>query len=490
MRLTDLIDLPGATFDPEVGALDVRGLTADSRAVGPGFVFAALPGTKVDGRSFIPDALAKGAVAILSTPDAEAVAGTALPLIADANPRRRLARMAARFHGRQPDRIVAVTGTNGKTSVAAFAQQIWNRLGVRAASLGTLGIQGPAVTRKGSLTTPDPVSLQADMAHLAEAGIRRLAIEASSHGLDQYRLDGLEISAAAFTNLTRDHIDYHGTMEAYLAAKLRLFTEVMADGGTAVINADSDHAETVAEACRAHGHAIVAYGRAANDDGIRLDEIAPEADGLTMSFTLRGRPHRVRLPLAGTFQAMNALCALGLVVFTDGDDDAAVAALGGLAGAPGRLQRVARLANGATVYVDYAHTPDALETVLRALRPHAESRLLVIVGCGGDRDPGKRPMMGEIAAREADVAYVTDDNPRSEEPALIRAAILAACPGGIEIGDRAEAIETAMRALGPGDLLVVAGKGHEQGQIVGDTVHPFDDAQVARDTADRLGEAA
>lgn len=485
MRVTDLIDLPGATFDEKVGALDVRGLTADSRAVGPGFVFAALPGSKVDGRSFIADAMAKGAVAILSTPDA----GRDIPLISDVNPRRRLALMAARFYGKQPDTVVAVTGTNGKTSVAAFAQQIWSRLGIRAASLGTLGIHGPAVTRTGSLTTPDPVTLQADVAGLADAGIRRLAIEASSHGLDQFRLDGLRISVGAFTNLTRDHIDYHGTMEAYLAAKLRLFTDVMAPGGVAVINADSDHAGQVVDSCTGR-HDVMLYGMAANDNGICLDEVKPESDGLAMSFSVKGRSHQVRLPLAGGFQAMNALCALGLVLASDQDETGAVAALEALRGAPGRLQRVARLANGAAVYVDYAHTPDALQTVIRALRPHTERRLIAVMGCGGDRDPGKRPMMGEIAAREADVAYVTDDNPRTEDPAAIRTAIMAKCPDGIEIGDRAEAIETAMATLEPGDLLVVAGKGHEQGQIVGDVVHPFDDADVVRQVAARLGEAA
>jgi UDP-N-acetylmuramoyl-L-alanyl-D-glutamate--2,6-diaminopimelate ligase len=264
----------------------------------------------------------------------------------------------------------------------------------------------------------------------------------------------------------------------------------MGAGGIAVVNADSDHAAVVVDACRGRGHTVVLYGRAANDAGVRLDDVAPESDGLTMAFTLRGGARKVRLPLAGTFQAMNALCALALIVFCDGDDDAAVAALEDLEGAPGRLQLVVRLANGASVYVDYAHTPDALETVLRALRPHTGRRLVAIVGCGGDRDPGKRPMMGEIAAREADVAYVTDDNPRSEAPAAIRAAILAACPGGIEIGDRAEAIDTAMRALGPGDILVIAGKGHELGQTVGDVVHPFDDAAVARDVASHLGAAA
>ncbi len=356
--------------------------------------------------------------------------------------------------------------------------------------MGTLGIVAPNYERYGALTTPDPASLHADLADLAERGVSHLALEASSHGLDQHRLDGIELAAGAFTNLSRDHLDYHPTEEAYLKAKLRLFTELLPVGAPVVLNADADCFEAVAEACAARGQEIVPFGQAANDTGIRLDLVEPGPDHLNVRITVRGREFEIGIPLAGSFQAMNALCALGLVLVTGGPVEGAVAACGALVGAPGRLQRVARRDHGAPIYVDYAHTPDALATVLAALRPHADKRLIVVFGAGGDRDPGKRPMMGEVAARLADIAYVTDDNPRSEDPATIRAAILTSCPGGIEIGDRAEAIETAIATLKPGDLLVIAGKGHERGQIVGDTIHPFVDGEIAQAAVARLEHAA
>ncbi len=472
--------------------MEISGLTADSRRVEPGFLFAALPGSQADGRDFIPDAVRRGAVAVLSPAPGPESGSPAIPILAVENPRRRLALMAARFHGAAPTTIAAVTGTNGKTSVASFTRQIWARLGIAAGSLGTLGIDAPGYQKILPLTTPDPVELHEDLAALAARGIDHLALEASSHGLDQYRLDGVAVSAAAFTNLTRDHLDYHGSADAYRRAKLRLFEVLMAPGGRAVLNADSPEFGSFAAACRDRGHHVTLYGRSAGEDGIRLHDITPGPDGLALKFAVGGRRYECDLALVGAFQAMNALCALGLVLVTGAGDieteRAAVAALADLEGAPGRMQLVARHPNGAPVYVDYAHTPDALETVLTALRPHAAGRLAVVFGCGGDRDPGKRPMMGEIAARLADRAIVTDDNPRTEDPADIRRQILAACPGGAEADTRGQAIDQAIAGLDAEDLLVIAGKGHERGQIVGDAVHPFDDAEIAREAAARLAE--
>jgi len=474
--------------DAEFGP-DVIGLTEDSRRVAPGSLFAALPGARFDGRAFIPDALAKGAVAVLApegTPaldvlegDAGGKFGGAVRLVTSANPRLAFARIAARFYGRQPETVAAITGTNGKTSTAIFTAGLWRALGHAGGSLGTLGARAPGYERSGAKTTPDAVTLHEILAEMAQAGCDRLAMEASSHGLDQFRLDGVRVSAAAFTNLTHDHLDYHGSMEAYRAAKVRLFTEVMAPGGTAVLNVDTPDGRALATLCRARGHYIMTYGRAA-DAGLRLDGVQPTPDGQDLSLTVADRAVRVHLPVPGLFQAMNALAALGLVIATGAEPARAVTALEALEGVPGRMQKVASLPNGAPVYVDYAHTPDALETVLVGLRPHAAGRLVCVFGCGGDRDRTKRPEMGEIAARLADVAIVTDDNPRTEDPAAIRAAIVAACPGGIEIGDRAAAIRAGVDGLGPDDVLLIAGKGHEQGQTVGATVLPFDDADQAR----------
>ncbi|MEQ8965555.1 MAG: UDP-N-acetylmuramoyl-L-alanyl-D-glutamate--2,6-diaminopimelate ligase [Azospirillaceae bacterium] len=462
---------------------DLTGLTADSRAVRPGFLFAALPGTRVDGRAFIADAVANGARWILAPegtalPDEAADAGARL--IADANPRRRFALMAADFYARQPDTIAAVTGTAGKTSVAAYTRQIWRALGHEAASVGTLGVVTPGGASYGGLTTPDPVALHASLADLAAAGVTHLAMEASSHGLHQYRLDGVRVGAAGFTNLSRDHLDYHPTMADYLAAKIRLFTEVLRPDGTGVVNVDSAEGRKVAEAARAAGRAVATYGE--TGEHLRLAGLEPHADSLVLDIAIDGAAHRATLPLVGTFQALNVLCALGLVLADPAvDRAAAVAALGSLEGVRGRLEKVAETAEGAPVFVDYAHKPGALEAVLTALRPHAVGRLVVVFGCGGDRDKGKRPEMGEVAARLADRVIVTDDNPRTEDPATIRAAVMAGCPGAREIGDRAEAIAAAIDGMAAGDVLVIAGKGHETGQIVGDTVRPFDDAAQARE---------
>ncbi|HUD51936.1 UDP-N-acetylmuramoyl-L-alanyl-D-glutamate--2,6-diaminopimelate ligase [Parvibaculum sp.] len=481
MQLATLIG-PELSDLPDAGRTEILGLTADSREVKPGFLFAALPGTKIDGTTFIPQAIAQGAAAILV--DTKADISVAVPVIADRNPRRRLALMAARFFGKQPRTVVAVTGTNGKTSIVTFVRQIWTALGEQAASLGTVGIVGPKGERPLGHTTPDPVTLQAALAELADEGVTHLAMEASSHGLAQYRLDGVKVSAAAFTNLTRDHLDYHESFDDYAYAKLRLFGEVMAPGGVAVLNADADYYAEFEAVSWARGHRIVSVGRKGR--GICLLGAKPTARGQVLDLVHEGRNYNVNLPLVGGFQASNALVAAGLVIGCGGEPGKVFAALETIKGAKGRLEEVAHLANGASVYVDYAHTPDALVNLLEALRPHTKKRLVVVFGCGGDRDPGKRPQMGAAAVKLADIVYVTDDNPRSEDPAAIRAAILAAAPGAIEIGDRGKAIETAMRELKSGDVLVVAGKGHETGQIVGAKTIHFSDHEAIEAAANAI----
>lgn len=475
MRLSSLVETGSARAagpDPEI-----LGITADSRLVKPGWLFAALPGATADGSGFVADAVGRGAVAVLGRDGLAVPAGAAL--ISSSNPRRDFALMASRFHAGQPRTIAAVSGTNGKTSVAVFTRQLWTKLGFKAASLGTLGLTAPGIERPGALTTPDPVALHQDLSALAAAGVDHVAMEASSHGLSQHRLDGVRVTAAAFTNLTRDHLDYHGTMESYFAAKKRLFTDVMAPGGVAVLNADVPQFSELRAICRAAGHRIVSYGH--HGDELRLEQLSRAPHGQRLGLAALGQRIDVDLPLVAEFQAMNALAALGLVLAGGADVSRAAPLLATLEGVPGRIQRAAVRRNGAAVYVDYAHTPDALETVLKALRPHALRRLMVVFGCGGNRDAGKRPEMGAIAQRLADRVIVTDDNPRNEDAALIRRQILAACPDAREIGDRRAAIETAVAELAAGDLLVVAGKGHERGQIVAGTVHPFDDLDVARE---------
>ncbi|MCX7354448.1 MAG: UDP-N-acetylmuramoyl-L-alanyl-D-glutamate--2,6-diaminopimelate ligase [Alphaproteobacteria bacterium] len=474
-------------MDPAIGALDIRGLAADSGAVHPGFLFAALTGSRTDGRTYIADARKRGAVALLGRPDIAADA-QGMAFIADANPRLRLARMAAAFYGAQPRTVAAVTGTNGKTSTVTFARQLWTALGRRAASLGTLGVAAPDLNIDEGLTTPDPIALHDMLAKLAKSGVDHAALEASSHGLDQFRLDGVRVSLAAFTNLTRDHLDYHHDMNAYRTAKLRLFGELLAPDGAAVLNADADGVEHFQATCAARALRVLTYGERGTD--LRLEAVEARPNGQRIVLNAAGTRHDIFLPLVARFQAMNALCALGLVTAGGEDMDKAVAALPALHGVPGRVQRVSVLSNGAGIYVDYAHTPDALETVLRALRPHAARRLSVIFGCGGDRDPGKRPLMGDVARRLADDIFVTDDNPRSENPAEIRRQILAACPDAKEFDSRADAIGAAVAALQAGDVLVVAGKGHERYQIVGDKVLPFDDAAIAADAARARGGRA
>jgi len=447
-----------------------------------------LSGTKQDGRRYAGDAIGRGAIAILTDdPDALVLSSeqrSRVCIVTDANPHRRLALLAAHFYGRQPTTIAAVTGTNGKTSVVHFTREIWTALGQPAASLGTLGLISAAQHRPGALTTPDPVALHRDLAALAEQGFEHVALEASSHGLCQFRLDGVTVAAAAFTNLTRDHLDYHGDMAQYRAAKERLFTELLAPAATAVLNRDSAEFQRLQPLCRDGGHPVISYGVIGAAD-LRLLACEPTSGGQRLLLEILGQRRELRLPLLGEFQAMNALAALGLVIATGGPVGAATAALADLTAVPGRMQFVAGDAETGAVLVDYAHTPDALATVLAALRPHARGQLAVVFGCGGDRDAGKRPMMGEVAIRLADRVYVTDDNPRTEPPADIRRAILRAAPGAIEIGDRLEAITTAIAELSAGDLLVIAGKGHETGQIIGVETYPFDDAAIAREIAGR-----
>lgn len=478
MRLSELAD-PGHGATLGGADIEIRGLSADSRKIEPGFLFAALNGTKARGSDFIAEAMRRGAVALLAAPDAPVPAeALTLPRLTDGNPRRRLALMAARFYGAQPKTIAAVTGTNGKSSVAAFTRQIWALDGKPAASLGTLGLEAPGVARDLGHTTPDPVALHAALAELARRGIDHLALEASSHGLAQHRLDGVRIRAAAFTNITRDHLDYHPDAESYFTAKLRLFDAVMAEGGTAVLNADVPEYAALVKLCRERRHRIVSYGT--NGADIRLVASAPEGEGQTLEIEVSGERRRLALRMPGAFQAMNLLAALGLALACGTPLEHALAALPRLRPVRGRLEAVPGHPQGALVYVDYAHTPDALETVLAALRPYAKARLLALFGCGGERDRGKRPQMGAIANRLADRVFVTDDNPRSEDPAAIRREILAACPGAREIGDRAEAIRAAVAELAAGDVLLIAGKGHERGQIAGGRVVPFDDVEVAR----------
>lgn len=483
MRLGDLLSAASmplaAPLAPAQADLEIHSLTLDSRQVVPGSLFAALPGSQADGRTFIPHALSKGAVAVLSVKGTDLPAGSSASLLTCDDPSHWLAVLASVFHAPQPRVIACVTGTSGKTSVAHFTRSLWEALGLKAASLGTLGVVPAVETAPASLTTPDSVGLHRCLQQLQDQGIEHAVLEASSHGLDQHRLDGLEVSAAAFTNLSHEHLDYHKTMEAYFAAKARLFERLLRPDGVAVLNADTPYYEALTTIARRRGQRIFSYGisGAAN---LRLLEQKPKANGQSLLLQLDGQERRVQLPLIGDFQACNALAAVGLVVGTGGDPSATLNALSGLVPVPGRLEFVGTTTAGGSVYVDYAHKPAALEAVLTTLRPYAKRHLWVVVGCGGDRDREKRPIMGRMAAELADHGIITDDNPRSEEPAAIRAAMLQDHPDLVEIGDRRQAIETAVHELKKGDLLVIAGKGHESGQTIGKEVLPFDDREVAR----------
>jgi UDP-N-acetylmuramoyl-L-alanyl-D-glutamate--2,6-diaminopimelate ligase len=449
----------------------IVGLTADSRAVKPGYLFAALSGSSTDGARYIADALARGAAAILMPQGATHALTT--PVVEDADPRRRLALIAARFFGAQPEFAVAVTGTNGKTSVASFVRQLWEQMGFRAASLGTVGVVGPSGTQVLAHTTPDPVELHRILADLARSGVTHLALEASSHGLEQRRVDGLRLAAGAFTNISRDHLDYHSSFEDYFNVKLRLFQELLSQGAGAVIDVDSNAGEQVAALAESRGLSVMSIGRA----GKALRLISAENDGFGQRLVVEHEDgtETFRLPLVGAFQASNALVAAGLCMATGASPAKLLPLLENLHGARGRLDFAGTTRTGAPIFIDYAHTPDALAKALDALRPYVRNRLLVVFGCGGDRDKGKRPQMGAVAVERADIAIVTDDNPRSEEPEEIRREILAAAPGAIEVPGRAVAVGEAIAGLKGGDILLIAGKGHETGQIIKGAVIPYSD---------------
>ncbi|MEI5686156.1 UDP-N-acetylmuramoyl-L-alanyl-D-glutamate--2,6-diaminopimelate ligase [Sphingomonas kyungheensis] len=456
----------------------VTGFAIDHRKVAPGTVFGAFQGARVNGEDYIGDAVRAGAVAVVTRPGVPVEGAVA---IVDDNPRERFARAAAAFFAPFPEVAVAVTGTNGKTSTVEMTRQLWRMAGASAASIGTLGVTTADERVTTGLTTPDVVTFLSNVAGLAREGITHLAFEASSHGLTQYRTEGLTVAAAAFTNLSRDHLDYHGDMGAYLTAKLRLFSEVLDPAGTAVVWADDVEAGRVIDLAQARGNTLITVGE--RGATLRLVGRDPTLLGQGLVIEAEGRTHRVPLPLIGGYQAANALVAAGLVIATGGDVARTIADLARLQPVRGRLERAAIARSGAPVYVDYAHTPDALEAAIAALKPHAGGRLIVVFGAGGDRDPGKRETMGQVAQMQADIAIVTDDNPRTEDPAAIRAAILKGAPKAREIGDRREAIAAAVREAGAQDIVLIAGKGHEQGQIVGDMELPFDDVAVAREYA-------
>jgi UDP-N-acetylmuramoyl-L-alanyl-D-glutamate--2,6-diaminopimelate ligase len=478
MKLRELLS-NDAAIGPQGRTVEVTGLADDSRLVKPGDLFFALTGSRTDGARFIDAAIAAGAVAVAG--DRPPPRALPVPFVVTPNPRLALALAAARFFPEQPETIVAVTGTSGKTSVAAFTRQIWQRLGRASASIGTIGLVSDKRTVYGSLTTPDPIALHRQLEEIARDGVTHLAFEASSHGLDQYRLDGVGISAGGFTNLSRDHMDYHPDVAHYLNAKLRLFRDLILPGGAAVIAVDHDHAREVIDAAKSRGLRLVLVGANGDGNGAGIRLMDATIDGFAQRLMLqhRGRTFSVALPLVGHFQIENALVSAGLAIATGSEPSAVFMALTALEGAKGRLERVGER-NGAPIFVDYAHKPDALAKALQALRPYARRKLVVVFGAGGDRDAGKRPLMGAIASENADRVIVTDDNPRSERPEAIRAAILAAAKGAIEIGDRAGAIRAAIEGLEQGDALLIAGKGHETGQIIGGRVLPFSDHDAVK----------
>ncbi|HEX8902741.1 UDP-N-acetylmuramoyl-L-alanyl-D-glutamate--2,6-diaminopimelate ligase [Vitreimonas sp.] len=475
MKLGDLFK---GGVPADAAALEITGLTADSRKVKPGFLFAALAGVAAHGRDYVAQAKANGAVAVLSAGDLDADPGIAH--VVAANARNAFALAASAFYPRRPQTIVAVTGTNGKSSTVDFLRQIWTHAGKRAASLGTLGAIGPSGVVDLGHTTPDPAAVHATLTALADDGVTHAAMEASSHGLEQHRVDGLTFAAAAFTNLTQDHLDYHVDMASYRAAKLKLWALVK-DGGAAIVNADAAEGAAFEAGAKKNGLDVILCGwRAPRDHALKIVEIQPRPNAQSMTLTWNGKEYDVELPLIGEFQALNAVCAATLALATGETPEAAFAGMAKLKPVKGRMEHVGQSKSGGHVFVDYAHTPDGLDVLLRAARPHAPGRIICVFGCGGDRDAGKRPKMGAIAARHADVVIVTDDNPRSEDPAAIRAQILAATPGALEIGDRAQAIREAVAMLKAGDALMIAGKGHETGQIIKGVTHPFSDQDVAR----------
>ena len=452
----------------------VIGLSADSRLIKPGMVFAALPGTAMDGRDFIPQAISNGAVAILSVEGVKA----SVPVISVPKPRLVYSQVAAKLYPGQPATLVAMTGTNGKSSTVDFLRQIWAYAGFNAACFGTLGVTSSTGYKPMTHTTPDALALHQTLSELAAEGVTHAAMEASSHGLKQYRMDAVKVSASGFSNLTQDHFDYHPSLQDYFMSKARLFIDLTPRGAPVVINTNDKYGAHLVEVCEGLGHDVLQVGWTGSD--IRIDEVMPHASGQHLTLVVKGKRHKVDLPLAGEFQALNAVAALGLAMKTGVDVEQAVEALGHLKGVAGRLE-LAGVKNGAPVYVDFAHTEDGLDKLLRSVRSHTAGEVIIAFGCGGDRDPDKRQKMGRVAAKLADQVIVTDDNPRTEEAALIRNAVLKGCPNATEIGDRAEAIAEGIRRLKPQDCLVIAGKGHEQGQIVGTKVMPFSDVDVARE---------
>ncbi len=465
-------------FDSDIEA---TGLTCDSREVRPGFVFAALPGTVTDGRKYIESAIEKGAGAILSTQGLD----IPVPYLGRKNPRLAYAKMAAALYAGQPETLVAMTGTNGKSSTVEFLRQIWAYAGLQAACFGTLGVQAPSGYRPLTHTTPDAVALHKTLSELADEGVTHAAMEASSHGLDQYRLDAVKITAAGFSNLTQDHFDYHSDAEDYFQAKARLFMELTPKDAPVVINTNDDYGLRLVDMCKARGQEVVQVGWTGRD--IRIDEVMPRASSQIIDLVVQGKRRKVELPLAGEFQILNAVAALGLAMVTGVKTDTALEALENLYGVAGRMERAGQTQDGAPIFVDFAHTEDGLDKLLRSVRPHTMGKIILAFGCGGDRDPDKRPKMGKVAAKLADDIIVTDDNPRTEDAAAIRKAVLKGCPEASEIGDRAAAIRAGIKRLGPKDCLVIAGKGHEQGQIVGTKVIPFSDVEQVKLALKELG---
>ena len=467
--LSDLLN------QPLQNDVEISMMTADSREVKPGALFAAIPGTASDGRDYIESAIAKGASAILST---KGLADMPIAYVGVDEPRETYAQIAARFFPGQPDILVAMTGTNGKSSTVEFLRQIWAYAGLRAACFGTLGVQSPDGYRPLIHTTPDAVALHETLSELKAQNVTHAAMEASSHGLNQFRLDGVKVTASGFSNLTQDHFDYHPTMEDYFQAKARLFTELTPKDAPVVINVNDEYGQRLADICKARGQEVMRVGWTGED--IRMDEVMPRRASQMLTLIVRGARYKVELPLAGEFQTLNAVSALGLALVTGVPQETAITALGHLHGVAGRMERAGEHPNGAPVFVDFAHTEDGLDKLLRSVRPHTMGKIIIVFGCGGDRDPDKRAKMGRAAAKLADDVIVTDDNPRTEDAASIRKAVLAGCPNADEIGDRASAITEGLSRLSPNDCLVIAGKGHEQGQIIGDQIIPFSDVKVAQ----------
>ena len=458
-------------FDSDV---HVTGLSCDSREVKPGYVFAALPGTVTDGRKYIESALEKGASAVLSIGEMD----LPVPYLSSDEPRLDYAKMAAKLYSGQPKTLVAMTGTNGKSSTVEFLRQVWAHAGRSAACFGTLGVQAPNGYRPLNHTTPDAVALHKTLSELTDEGVTHAAMEASSHGLDQYRLDAVKITASGFTNLTQDHFDYHSGAEDYFTAKARLFTELTPASAPVVINTNDEYGQRLVGMCQERGQEVMQVGWTGQD--IRIDEVMPRASSQIVTLVVKGERHKIELPLAGEFQVLNAISALGLAMVTGIDKATALEALENLQGVAGRMERAGQTKDGAPIFVDFAHTEDGLDKLLRSVRPHTMGNVIVAFGCGGDRDPDKRPKMGKVAAKLADDVIVTDDNPRTEDAATIRKAVLEGCPNATEIGDRASAIREGIRRLGPQDCLVIAGKGHEQGQIIGTEVIPFSDVEQVK----------